>query len=353
MKKCNKITPLNIGAIKQSGRNTKAQTARTFLTSPRVQDSSGSKSVRNEQIFVNDHPVFLYLNPAITEFETFSKVLREFSSVTYIEQTNQQLLYQFGHVQQSFNSFVVQARSYFNRQWIDNKKIRINPTGALYKTGKELVDDWTELVKLSNRSLDLGILPIFKLLYEKLSEVNDSFNITYGAVKVFSIEDSLFIEGRKNLNEKIATAKRNTLRYALKETPPSASFDEDEFTKEIVDIMNALSRFISTIPPSLSMRSAEVMRDKTKVSYKISDVIKLCDSIRVFRNESTAVKISLYHTNEVFTKLMEKLEFPFEFHIKFDSIPIPDDPKKNPKKFQSTKKYITDQMDEIANLFNQ
>ena len=356
-----KLPPIEIGPATSSSLELEgAKTTRTFLTSPqryntRNRSKSQCVSARKPRTPHVEHPIFLYLEPAINEFATFTAVLRDFATKTCIEQSNQQLLYQFGHVQTSFSTFTAQAKLYFNKAWQGSKPNVTLTTGALYRSGKELVENWIDLIKLSNQSLDAGILPLFKILYDQLNDLHECFNQTYRAVKIYSMEDSMFIEGKKNFNERLNRFKSRVIQYVIKDKPPGPSFDEQEFSKECRYITDSLAKFIIPIPPSLSMKSAEIMRDRTKLQYTINEVNRLCNSIEEFRKASTAVKISLYHTNEVLSNLMEKLDFPFEFHIKFDKVSAEEE-KRLPQKmktFDSTQDSIKAQLNEIANMFNE
>ena len=354
-----KLPPINILRTSVSKlENEGANSSRTFLTSPqkvnsRYRSKSQAQSARKPKVFQNDHPIFLYLDPAINEFATFSAVMRDFAAKNSIEQTNQQLLYQFGHVQTSFTAFTNQAKLNFNKAWqVGSKPIASLTTGALYRSGKELVENWIDLVRLSNQSLDLGVLPLLKLLYKHMTELLNTFNSAYRAVKVYSVEDTMFIHGKKNLTEKIVNFRRKVMIYVMKDTPPPPSFNAEEFSQECKNITQPLSRFIIPIPPSLSMKSAEILREKTRLSFIISEINNLCDSITDFKKVSTSVKISLFHTNEVLCDLMEKLDFPFEFHIKFDKIANEEEKRMPKKEFDSTHESVNNQLNEISDMIH-
>ena len=138
----------------------------------------------------------------------------------------------------------------------------------------------------------------------------------------------------------------------LKDRPPGRSFDEFEFTKECRVIMDSLVNFVKHIPPSLSLKSGEIMRERNKLMFDINEVNLYCSSIEVFRISSLNMKTSIIHINKVITKLLENLGFTFDFKIEFEDIIENEEIIEEKKVFGSAKQSISSQLNEIANLFH-
>lgn len=333
--------------------------SRTFFTSQTRtmtrRSQSQCQSARVQRIYHNEHPIFLYLNPTIERFDMFCSAFRAFVASGQIFSTNDQLLYQFGHVNTSFRSFASMAKNHFN---ISYSEIHENTPfhGALSKSGKEFVENWIEFVQLMNRTTLKGIIPLVRILHGLLNDLNDILERVFALVRLASIEDNYINAQKLWINEELGKYKRETLLLSIHELPPSNKFSIPDYAGRCIRIVDSVEQVIKPLPQPFSLKSAELMREKNSALIKTKEIRDLIDGLLEFDESLTRIKENIVDTNDTISDLMEKLHFPYEFHINFDMKPVPtsDVPtsRSGPRTSTRTIK-ITRKLQEIADLFKE
>ncbi|EAY17156.1 hypothetical protein TVAG_303750 [Trichomonas vaginalis G3] len=333
---------------------------RTFFTSSSrtmaQRSQSQCRSARVQKVYHNEHPIFLYLNPAIERFELFCNAFRMFVATCKVETTNDQLLYQFGHVNTTFRAFASMAKNHFNLSYAEIQS-KIPFSGALSKSGKEFVENWISFVQLMNRTTLKGIIPLVKILHGYLVELTELLESVFSLVRVTSIEDSYLESQKKWIDEELGSYKRETLLISMRELPPSSKFSIHDYASRCIKIIDAVEAVIKPLPQPFSLKSAELARDKSNVLIKTKQIRDLIDGLIEFDESLTKMKENVVDTNDTISDLMEKLQFPYEFHISFDMKPIPTSDvttsRSTPRttKVRSTK--ITAKLQEIRDLFKE